>query len=80
VTVRLNDLVYTGQSSGNEFWNFDPTRLVINDPIAACVSTDTLHLRRTHPNPPAAAAIKGLSTGFLVHRWERRIANGNIDY
>jgi len=47
VTVRLNDLVYTGQSSGNEFWNFDPTRLVINDPIAACVSKGTLRLRRS---------------------------------
>lgn len=46
VTVRLNDLVYTAESSGNEFWNFDPTRLVINDPIAACVSKDTLRLRR----------------------------------
>lgn len=46
MTVRLNDLVYTGQSSGNEFWNFDPTRLVINDPIAVCVSRNTLRLRR----------------------------------
>jgi hypothetical protein len=46
VTVRLNDLVYTGQASGNEFWNFDPTRLVINDPINVCVSKDTLRLRR----------------------------------
>lgn len=46
VTVRLNDLVYTGQSSGNDFWNFDPTRLVINDPIDACVSKGTLRLRR----------------------------------
>ena len=32
VTVRLNDLVYTGESSGNAFWDFNPTRLVINDP------------------------------------------------
>jgi hypothetical protein len=46
VTVRLNDLVYTGQGSGNWFWDFDPTRLVINDPIDACVSKDTLRLRR----------------------------------
>lgn len=46
VTVRLNDLVYTGQSSGDEFWDFDPTRLVINDPVEACVSKGTLRLRR----------------------------------
>jgi hypothetical protein len=46
VTVRLNDLVYTGQSSGNWFWDFDPTQLVVNDPIDACVSKGTLRLRR----------------------------------
>ncbi len=46
VTVRLNDVVYTGESSGNEFWHFDPTRLVINDPIDACVSDGRLRLRR----------------------------------
>ena len=46
VTVRINDRVYVGRSSGDWFWEFDPTRLVINDPIDACVSKDTLRLRR----------------------------------
>lgn len=46
VTVHLNDLVYTGEASGNDFWNFDPTRLVVNDPIDACVSKNILRLRR----------------------------------
>lgn len=46
VTVRLNDLVYTGQSSSHGFWSYDPTRLVINDPIQVCVSKDTLRLRK----------------------------------
>jgi hypothetical protein len=46
VTVRLNDLVYVGESSANGFWSFDPTRLVINDPIHACVSKGTLSLRK----------------------------------
>jgi len=46
VTVRLNDRVYVGRSSGDWFWEFDPTRLVINDPIETCVSRDTLRLRR----------------------------------
>lgn len=46
VTVRIDDRVYVGRSSGDWFWEFDPTRLVINDPIDACVSKDTLRLRR----------------------------------
>jgi hypothetical protein len=29
-------MVYTAESSGN-FWNFDPTRLVINDSVGVCV-------------------------------------------
>src|SRR5262249_46041272 len=46
VTVRLNDIVYTGESSGDAFWNFNPTRLVINDAIPACVTEDKLRLTR----------------------------------
>jgi hypothetical protein len=46
VTVRLNGLVYTGESSGNWFWDFNPTRLVINDPVPACVSNGRLTLTR----------------------------------
>jgi len=38
-------MTYTARSSGN-FWNFDPTRLVINDPIGACVDRNQLILRR----------------------------------
>lgn len=47
VTVRLDDVLYTGESSGNAFWDFNPTRFVINDSIQACVSKDRLHLRRS---------------------------------
>jgi hypothetical protein len=46
VTVRINDRIYVGRSSGDWFWDFDPTRLVINDPIDACLSGGTLRLRR----------------------------------
>ena len=46
VTVRINDRLYVGKSSGDWFWEFDPTRLAINDPVDACVSGDTLRLRR----------------------------------
>ena len=46
VTIRLNDLLYTGESSGNAFWDFNPTQLVINDSIEACVLKDRLLLRR----------------------------------
>lgn len=46
VTVLLNDLVYIGESPGDEFWHFNPTRFVINDPIDACVREDRLILKR----------------------------------
>ena len=34
------------QSPGSDFWNFSPTRLVVNDAIEACVSKGHLRLRR----------------------------------
>lgn len=46
VTVLLNDLVYTRESPGDEFWHFNPTRFVLNDPIEACVREDRLMLKR----------------------------------
>ena len=46
VTVRLDDMVYTGESSANWPWDFNPTRFVINDSAQACVSKDRLRLRR----------------------------------
>jgi len=46
VTVRLDDTVYTAESSGDAFWNFNPARLVINDEIHACVAKDRLRLTR----------------------------------
>lgn len=46
VTVRLANMIYTGESPGDAFWNFDPTRLVINDVISACVDEKHLTLRR----------------------------------
>jgi hypothetical protein len=46
IKVRLNDMLYTAESSGDGFWQFDPRRFVINDPIQACVTKDRLLLRR----------------------------------
>jgi hypothetical protein len=34
------------RASGNAFWNFDPTTLVINDGIHACVVKNRLRLIR----------------------------------
>ncbi len=41
VVVQLNDLVYTGRSSADVAWNFDPTSLVIGQEVSVCAN-DTL--------------------------------------
>ena len=46
VTVRLNDMVYAGEASGDGFWTYDPSALVINDAIHACVVKNRLRLTR----------------------------------
>ena len=45
LTLELDDIRYTAQSSGN-FWNFDPTRLVINDPVGVCVDGKRIIVKR----------------------------------
>ena len=42
----LDDMVYTAESSGDAFWSFNPTTLVINDTIHACVARNRLRLTR----------------------------------
>ena len=46
VTVEIDDMVYTGRSSGDLPWNFNPTRLVVNDAIGVCVNGSQLILKR----------------------------------
>ena len=46
VTIQLDDMRYVGQSSGNNFWDFDPTRLVINDPVGVCIDRNRIVVQR----------------------------------
>ena len=48
ITVALDDMRYVARSSGNLPWNFNPTRMVINDPIGVCV--DRKHVMVTRPD------------------------------
>jgi hypothetical protein len=48
ITIELDDMRYVARSSGNLPWNFNPTRMVINDPIGVCV--DRKHLIVTRPD------------------------------
>ena len=61
VTVQLEDMSYTAQSSGN-FWNFDPTRLVINDPIGLCVDRNQIVLRRPDGKDYKARIVRAVRT------------------
>jgi hypothetical protein len=61
VTVQLEDMIYTAQSSGN-FWNFDPTRLVINDPIGLCADRSQIILRRPDGKDYKAKIVRAVRT------------------
>ena len=39
-------MVYTGEASGDGFWTYDPSALVINDAMHACVVKNRLRLTR----------------------------------
>ena len=43
--IELDDVVYEAEASANP-WNFNPTRLIVNDPIGACVDGKRIVLKR----------------------------------
>jgi hypothetical protein len=59
VSVELEDMRYTARSSG-DFWNFDPTRLVINDPIGVCVEKNQIILRRPDGKDYKATIVRAV--------------------
>lgn len=46
ITVELDDMRYVAKSSGNLPWNYNPTRMVINDPIGVCIDHKRLVISR----------------------------------
>ena len=61
MTIELEDIRYTVQSSGN-FWNFDPTRLVINDPIGVCVDGNRVVVKRPDGKDFKAKIVRAART------------------
>ena len=61
VTVEFGDMSYTARSAGN-FWNFNPTRLVINDPIGICVDRTRIMLRRPDGKDYKATIVRAVRT------------------
>ena len=63
VTVRLDDMVYTAESSGDAFWSFNPTTLVINDTIHACVVKNRLRLTRPDGKDYSTKIVRAIREG-----------------
>jgi len=45
VTIALGEMTYTAQSSG-DFFGYNPTKLIVNDPIEACAVSNKLIIKR----------------------------------
>jgi hypothetical protein len=46
VTIQFDSVTYIGESSANAPWDFNPTRLVINDDIGVCIDRNRLVVQR----------------------------------
>ena len=60
VTVRLNDMLYTGESSGDGFWTFNPGTLVVDDGIYVCVAKDRLRITRPDGKDYSAKIVRAV--------------------
>jgi hypothetical protein len=59
----LNDVLYPGESSGDGFWNFNPTTLVLNDEVYACVTKDKLRLTRPDGMDYTTSIVRAVRRG-----------------
>lgn len=46
LTVAVDDMIYTAESVKNLFFGYNPTDLVVNDPVELCVEKNKLVLTR----------------------------------
>ncbi len=46
LTVEVGDLTYTSENLKNLFFGYNPTDMVVNDPVAVCVTKNRLVLTR----------------------------------
>lgn len=46
LTVAIGDMLYTAESVKNLFFGYNPTDMVVNDPIEVCVEKNKLFLTR----------------------------------
>ena len=61
VTIQLDDMRYTAESSGN-FWDFNPTRLVVNDQIGVCIDKNKLVVKRPDGKNYKASIVRVVRT------------------
>ena len=71
ITVRLNDTVYTGEASGDGFWTFNPTTLVVNDTVHACVVKDRLHITRPDGKDYSTKVVRAIRDVRIADVGER---------
>ena len=46
LTVAIGDMIYTAENVKNLFFGYNPTDMVVNDPVEACVEKNKLILTR----------------------------------
>jgi len=46
LTVAIGDMIYTAENGKNLFFGYNPTDMVVNDPVEACVEKNKLVLTR----------------------------------
>ena len=60
MTVQLNDAVYTGRSSADIPWNFDPTQLAVDQKLGVCANNTLMVLDRWRHGLPGAVCQRHL--------------------
>jgi hypothetical protein len=75
LTVALGDMIYTAESVKNLFFGYNPTDMVVNDPVDVCVEKNKLVLTRPDGKKYKARIVRSERDQKVLSQADRRAAN-----
>jgi hypothetical protein len=74
LTVAIGDMIYTAENLKNLFFGYNPTDMVVNDPIDVCVEKNKLVLTRPDGKKYKTRIVRSERDPQVLSQADRRVA------
>jgi hypothetical protein len=75
LTVAIGDMIYTAESVKNLFFGYNPTDMVVNDPVDMCVEKNKLVLTRPDGKKYKTRIVRSERDAEVLSQADRRPAD-----